>query len=97
MIARTVLATTLLCFTAVTALPLVKPSDTVCQSLNTSCQDLWLASSCKNVKPCIAEVWEKLEVPLDNSNVCNICKEMVKEARDQLLSNETQVMLIILL
>lgn len=35
-------------------------------------------------------IWEKLEVPMDKSNVCNICKEMVKEARDQLLSNETQ-------
>ncbi|CAN7993706.1 unnamed protein product, partial [Ixodes hexagonus] len=76
--------------TAVNSLPLIKPSDEVCQSLSTSCQDLWVASGCKKVKTCINEVWEKLEVPLDNSNVCNICKEMVKEARDQLLSNETQ-------
>lgn len=90
MVAGIFLVTTLLCFTAVNSLPLIQPSDEVCQTLSTSCQDLWVASGCKKVKTCITEVWEKLEVPLDNSNVCNICKEMVKEARDQLLSNETQ-------
>lgn len=31
-----------------------------------------------------------MTLPPDNDDVCQICKEMVKEARDQLLSNETQ-------
>ncbi|XP_064458348.1 uncharacterized protein LOC135368770 [Ornithodoros turicata] len=91
MTARSLLAVALLCiFAGAASLPVIKPSDKVCQSLSTSCEDLWVASSCKVVKSCITEVWEKLDVPLDKSNVCNICKEMVKEARDQLLSNETQ-------
>ena len=30
-------------------------------------------------------------MPEDNDEVCDICKEMVKEARDQLRSNETLV------
>uniref|UniRef100_A0A023G3H6 Putative prosaposin n=1 Tax=Amblyomma triste TaxID=251400 RepID=A0A023G3H6_AMBTT len=88
MFARVLLAASVFCLS--NAIPLVKPSDKVCQTLSTSCQDLWVASSCKTVKPCIEMVWEKLEVPMDKSSVCNICKEMVKEARDQLLSNETQ-------
>ncbi|XP_077529784.1 prosaposin [Haemaphysalis longicornis] len=88
MFARVLLAATVVCLGH--AVPLIQPSDEVCQGLSTSCQDLWVASSCKSVKPCIEMVWEKLEVPMDKSNVCNICKEMVKEARDQLLSNETQ-------
>jgi len=32
-----------------------------------------------------------MKLPTDNDDICQICKEMVKEARDQLLSNETQV------
>ena len=32
-----------------------------------------------------------MQVPEDNDSVCQICKDMVQQARDQLLSNETQV------
>lgn len=88
MFAKVLFAASFICLS--TAVPILKPSDKVCQTLSTSCQDLWVASSCKTVKPCIEMIWEKLEVPMDKSSVCNICKEMVKEARDQLLSNETQ-------
>lgn len=31
-----------------------------------------------------------MKVPEDNDSVCNICKNMVEEARDQLESNQTQ-------
>lgn len=31
-----------------------------------------------------------MEVPEDNDSVCDICKDMVKQARDQLESNQTQ-------
>jgi len=31
-----------------------------------------------------------MEVPEDNDSVCGICKDMVKQARDQLESNQTQ-------
>ncbi|XP_037274476.1 prosaposin [Rhipicephalus microplus] len=88
MFARVLFAASIICLS--TAVPIAKPTDKVCQTLSTSCQDLWVASSCKTVKPCIEMIWERLEVPMDKSSVCNICKEMVKEARDQLLSNETQ-------
>ena len=37
-------------------------------------------------------VWPNLNLEPDNDDVCQVCKEMVKEARDQLLSNETQVL-----
>lgn len=48
------------------------------------------AKGCKAVKHCIERYWEKMEVPEDNDNVCNICKNMVQQARDQLESNQTQ-------
>ena len=40
---------------------------------------------------CIKSVWEREAVPRDDDEVCKICKEMVGEARDTLMSNETQV------
>lgn len=39
---------------------------------------------------CIQTVWEKQRLPEDNDDICTICKNMVQQARDQLLSNETQ-------
>jgi len=55
------------------------------------CQNITTAASCGAVKHCIQSVWEK-EVPIerDPSETCKICLDMVKQARDQLLSNETQ-------
>ncbi|KAJ4441918.1 hypothetical protein ANN_11779 [Periplaneta americana] len=48
------------------------------------------AKSCGAVKHCIQTVWEHQTLPPDEDDVCKICLEMVKEARDQLESNETQ-------
>ena len=42
------------------------------------------------MKHCIKAVWEKETVLHDDDEVCTICKEMVGEARDTLLSNQTQ-------
>ncbi|XP_037072457.1 prosaposin-like [Pollicipes pollicipes] len=39
---------------------------------------------------CIDKVWNYMSLPEDNDDVCHICLDMVKEARDQLNSNETQ-------
>lgn len=39
---------------------------------------------------CIQTVWEKQKYPEDNDSICQICLDMVKQARDQLQSNETQ-------
>lgn len=39
---------------------------------------------------CIKAVWEKETVAADDDEVCKICKDMVGQARDTLLSNETQ-------
>lgn len=48
------------------------------------------AKSCRATRHCIKAVWEKQEYPVDNDSICQICLDMVKEARDQLQSNETQ-------
>lgn len=48
------------------------------------------AKSCRATRHCIKAVWEKQEYPVDNDSICQICLDMVKEARDQLRSNETQ-------
>lgn len=34
-------------------------------------------------------MWEKQHVPEDTDSICQICLDMVKQARDQLESNET--------
>lgn len=54
------------------------------------CQNITTANSCGAVKHCIQTVWEHQRLPPDNDDVCKICLDMVKQARDQLESNETQ-------
>ncbi|XP_069698221.1 uncharacterized protein Sap-r [Periplaneta americana] len=54
------------------------------------CRNITNAKSCGAVKHCIQTVWEHQTLPPDEDDVCKICLEMVKEARDQLESNETQ-------
>lgn len=54
------------------------------------CRNLTTAAGCNAVTHCIQGVWEHLRLPEDNDDICTLCKNMVKEARDQLQSNETQ-------
>lgn len=54
------------------------------------CRNLTTAAGCNAVTHCIQGVWEHLKLPEDNDDICTLCKNMVKEARDQLQSNETQ-------
>lgn len=54
------------------------------------CSNLKNAKNCGAVTHCIQTVWEKQKYPVDNDEICNICLDMVKQARDQLESNETQ-------
>lgn len=54
------------------------------------CENIINAKRCKAVRHCIQTVWEKQDVPDDDDSICNICLDMVKQARDQLQSNETQ-------
>lgn len=55
------------------------------------CSHVAAAKSCRAVKHCIQTVWERQAVKEDaGDSVCDICKEMVQEARDTLNSNETQ-------
>jgi len=54
------------------------------------CQNITTAKSCGAVKHCIQTVWEHQQLPPDGDDVCKICLDMVKQARDQLESNETQ-------
>lgn len=49
------------------------------------------AAGCKAVKHCIQTIWETHTYPEDNDDICTICKNMVKEARDTLTSNATLV------
>lgn len=48
------------------------------------------AKDCKATRHCIQTVWEKQPVPVDTDSICQICKDMVTQARDQLRSNETE-------
>ncbi|ERL92231.1 hypothetical protein D910_09549 [Dendroctonus ponderosae] len=54
------------------------------------CQNLTNAGDCHATKHCIQTVWIHKTYPEDTTSICDTCKEMVKEARDQLESNETQ-------
>ncbi|XP_035780742.1 uncharacterized protein LOC118460493 [Anopheles albimanus] len=54
------------------------------------CANLSNAKSCGAVSHCIQSVWETHRYPVDNDEICNICLDMVRQARDQLESNETQ-------
>ncbi|KAH8418023.1 hypothetical protein KR222_010609, partial [Zaprionus bogoriensis] len=48
------------------------------------------AKDCRATRHCIQTVWEKRAVPVDTDSICQICKDMVTQARDQLRSNETE-------
>jgi len=54
------------------------------------CQNFTTARQCNANRHCIRTVWENQVLPPDNSEICDTCKKMVAEARDQLRSNETQ-------
>nr|XP_018902483.1 PREDICTED: uncharacterized protein LOC109034023 isoform X2 [Bemisia tabaci] len=54
------------------------------------CQNFSSAAGCQATRHCIQTVWEHQTYPTDHDDVCTICKKMVKEARDQLNSNETE-------
>ncbi|KAI4457688.1 saposin-related [Holotrichia oblita] len=54
------------------------------------CSNLTSAAGCRAVPHCIQTVWQHQTVPEDSDSVCDICLKMVNEARDQLLSNETE-------
>ncbi|XP_066150349.1 prosaposin [Euwallacea fornicatus] len=54
------------------------------------CLNLTNAAGCHATKHCIQTVWIHQKYPEDTTSICDTCKDMVKQARDQLLSNETQ-------
>jgi len=54
------------------------------------CKNIQQAKQCSALTHCIKAVWEKQIVPEDTDEVCDICKNMVGQARDTLISNETQ-------
>jgi len=54
------------------------------------CSNLTAAAGCHATKHCIQTVWMHKDYPEDNDSVCQTCLDMVKQARDQLESNETQ-------
>jgi len=49
------------------------------------------AADCNAVKYCIQTTWVTQTYPEDNDDICTICKNMVKEARDRLTSTVTLV------
>jgi hypothetical protein len=55
------------------------------------CSGLQQSAKCRATSHCITKSWNSNPYPEDHDDVCTICKNMVKEARDQLQSNETQV------
>ncbi|SPP80857.1 uncharacterized protein LOC117583804 [Drosophila guanche] len=54
------------------------------------CDNFSNSKECKATRHCIQTVWEKKVVPVDTDSICQICKDMVTQARDQLKSNETE-------
>ncbi|XP_017889282.1 prosaposin [Ceratina calcarata] len=54
------------------------------------CENIKTAAGCNATKHCIKKVWSSMTVPEDTDSVCDVCKDMVQQARDQLESNETQ-------
>ncbi|BES88025.1 SAPA [Nesidiocoris tenuis] len=79
------------CFVCL-ALPIVSAKHVICyKGQSYWCQNITTAVECNAVKHCIQSVWEQ-EVPIekDTSSICQTCIDMVKTARDQLESNETQ-------
>ncbi|XP_043511576.1 prosaposin [Frieseomelitta varia] len=54
------------------------------------CENIKTAAGCNATAHCIKTMWKDMNVPEDNDSVCNICKDMVQQARDQLESNQTQ-------
>lgn len=54
------------------------------------CENFRNARGCKATNHCIYRVWSKNTAPDDKDSVCQICTDMVKQARDQLESNQTQ-------
>ena len=75
----------------VTSRPLLGTPEKVCTwGPSYWCQNLTTAKGCGAVTHCIQTVWEHQVLPEDNDDICTICKNMVKQARDQLESNETQ-------
>ena len=57
------------------------------------CQGLKESAECSATKHCIRKYWDSnpQKYQGDDDDVCTICKNMVKEARDTLQSNQTQV------
>ncbi|XP_027843877.2 prosaposin isoform X2 [Aphis gossypii] len=53
------------------------------------CKNITNAAGCNAVQHCIQTTWVSQTYPEDNDDICTICKNMVKEARDTLTSNVT--------
>lgn len=68
-------------------------ASTVClrQNCNTCFNTDSTGRECKATHHCVSRVWSKMTFPEDNDSICKICTDMVQQARDQLQSNETQV------
>lgn len=54
------------------------------------CENIKTAAGCNATAHCIKTIWKDMKVPQDNDSVCNVCMDMVRQARDQLESNQTQ-------
>ncbi len=55
------------------------------------CRSLQQSAECQATAHCARKYWSKLHLKPDHDDVCTICKNMVKQARDVLNSNETLV------
>ncbi|KAL4713339.1 hypothetical protein ACJJTC_006807 [Scirpophaga incertulas] len=54
------------------------------------CSNFSTGRECTATKHCVDAVWSKQVYPEDHSSVCEICTNMVTQARNQLESNQTQ-------
>ncbi|XP_053612403.1 uncharacterized protein Sap-r [Plodia interpunctella] len=54
------------------------------------CSNFSTGRECHATSHCVTKVWPTMTFPEDTDSICKICTDMVQQARDQLLSNETQ-------
>ncbi|KAG6445744.1 uncharacterized protein LOC115440590 isoform X2 [Manduca sexta] len=54
------------------------------------CSNFSTGRECSATHHCVSRVWSNMTFPEDTDSICQICTDMVKQARDQLQSNETQ-------
>ncbi|KAK7586128.1 hypothetical protein V9T40_004004 [Parthenolecanium corni] len=58
------------------------------------CTDLISSSDCNATPHCIEKVWSNQQFDSDDDDICQLCKDTVKTARDEVTKNKTREVLL---